>query len=84
VELAETDSAYSKAVRDPDDEMVLRTAGGTMALPRLAMMQPKYIVTNNTRDFKGANFYGFRVVTAHDFWQILIALDETLEGEKAG
>jgi predicted nucleic acid-binding protein len=78
VDMAEPDPVFSRAVSDLDDDIVLRTAAGVMFEPRLATISPRYIVTNNVGDFRGRNFYGFRIVTAAQFWR------ELSEGVDAG
>ncbi len=91
VDLAESDSAYSRAVIDADDEILLRTAGGVMVRPDLAALDPRYIVTNNARHVRGRNFFGFRVRTAAEFWDELsdarerhLALVQDAEAGDAG
>jgi predicted nucleic acid-binding protein len=86
VEPADEDPVYSRAVRDPSDAGVLRTAMGASLLPSLAARRLKCIVTSNGRDFKGSNFYGWNIRSPLHFWNDLVdtqAAAATLEEEEA-
>ena len=71
VDLVDDDPAYLRAVRDRGDAGIIRTAASALIDPRLADADERFIVTNNTKDFKGSNWGPFEIVTAFDFWRRL-------------
>jgi hypothetical protein len=70
VEPAVDDPHYLKAVHDPDDVFILRTAVGAYAEADLAVLTERHIVSGDGRAFpKGRVYYGFRCREAHEFWE---------------
>lgn len=73
VDLVDDDPAYLRAVRDRGDAGIIRTAAAALMDPRLADADERFIVTSNTKDFKGSHWGPFEIVTAFDFWRRLIS-----------
>lgn len=59
-------------VRDPGDVHVLRCALGIFEHEPALAERRKFLVSDNTRHFKPTwNWYGFRFLTANEYWQLL-------------
>lgn len=70
------DPQYVDVVNDPDDVIVLRTAAGIYFHDDLSPHDRRFIVSGDTRAFpRGRNWYGFRYMTAKEFWQELSEAD---------
>ena len=72
IEPGPEDPAYRRAIRDPDDVIVLRTAAGVYFHDDLAQMIRRAIVSGDTHAFPvGRGWYGFKYFEAADFWRTL-------------
>jgi predicted nucleic acid-binding protein len=81
VDLAADSPELLKVVHDPNDVHVLRCALGVFeTVPDLAERSRKFLISENTQDFKPErNYYGWQFTTAHLFWQRLMAVTESDE-----
>lgn len=68
VALADDSEALRKAIVDEDDRPILRTAFGVYAVPELAPLPRKYLVSENVQHFPpGRNLYGFECIRPGGF-----------------
>lgn len=72
IDPAADDPKYRQVVNDPEDVIILRTAGGIYFHDDLMSMTKLAIVSGDTHAFpKERNWYGFRYYTATEFWNVL-------------
>ncbi len=68
VALADESEALREAILDEDDRPILRTALGVYAVPELAALPRKHLVSENVQHFPpGRNLYGFECIRPGGF-----------------